>query len=313
MFKKSMTLLGVTALCASLLIGCGQSGEKKDAHGEGSLSGTVKIDGSSTVYPISQAVGEEFMAANPGVKVTVSESGTGGGFEKWALGETDINNASRPIKDEEKEAAEKNGIEALEVLIGYDGVSVVVNKENDFVDELTFEELKKIWEPNSKVKTWKDVRPEWPNEPIKLYGPGTASGTFDYFTEEIVGEEGKSRTDYTASEDDNTLVQGIAGDKYALGYFGYSYYAENTDKIKVVKLKKDQEAVEPNEDTINDGSYPLSREIYLYVSNKALERPEVKAFIKFYLTEGRKLVAETGYVPLSDSQYEEELKSIESN
>lgn len=313
MFKKSMTLLGVTALCASLLIGCGQSGEKKDVHGEGNLSGTVKIDGSSTVYPISQAVGEEFMAANPGVKVTVSESGTGGGFEKWALGETDINNASRPIKDEEKEAAEKNGIEALEVLIGYDGVSVVVNKENDFVDELTFEELKKIWEPNSKVKTWKDVSPEWPNEPIKLYGPGTASGTFDYFTEEIVGEEGKSRTDYTASEDDNTLVQGIAGDKYALGYFGYSYYAENTDKIKVVKLKKDQEAVEPNEDTINDGSYPLSREIYLYVSNKALERPEVKAFIKFYLTEGRKLVAETGYVPLSDSQYEEELKSIESN
>ncbi len=313
MFKKSMTLLGVTALCASLLIGCGQSGEKNDAHGEDSLSGTVKIDGSSTVYPISQAVSEEFMAVNPGVRVTVSESGTGGGFEKWALGETDINNASRPIKDEEKEAAAKNGIEALEVLIGYDGVSVVVNKENDFVDELTFEELKKIWEPDSKVNTWQDVRPEWPAEPIKLYGPGTASGTFDYFTEEIVGEEGKSRTDYTASEDDNTLVQGVAGDKYALGYFGYSYYAENTDKMKVVKLKKDQEAVEPNKDTINDGSYPLSRDIYLYVSNKALERPEVKAFINFYLIEGRELVAEAGYVPLDDSQYEEELKSIESN
>ena len=227
------------------------------------------------------------MAVNSGVKVTVSESGTGGGFEKWTLGETDINDASRQIKDEEKEAGAKNGIEPLEILIGYDGISVVVNKDNDFVDELTFDELKKIWEPDSKVKTWKDVRSEWPDEPIKLYGPGTASGTFDYFTEAIVGEEGKSRTDYTASEDDNTLVQGVAGDKYALGCFGYSYYVENTDKMKAVKLKKENEAVEPTQETINDGTYPLSRDIYLYVSNKALEQPEVKAFVKFYLTEGR--------------------------
>lgn len=207
MLKKSLQVAGALVLSLSMVVGCASNDPNAGGENGGDgLSGTIKIDGSSTVYPVSQAVAEEFMKKNPGVEVTVSKSGTGGGFEKWTKKETDLSDASRTIKDEEKKAAEEAGLEPIEVPVAFDGITVVVNKENDFVDQLTVEQLKKIWEPDSKVKTWKDVNSEWPDEPIKLYGPGTASGTFDYFTEEIVGEGGKSRTDYTQSEDDNTLV-----------------------------------------------------------------------------------------------------------
>jgi len=307
MLKKGIVLGSVFTLAFSALVGC--SGQKAQQGSD--LSGSIKIDGSSTVYPITQAVAEEFMAANPGVKVTVGESGTGGGFKKWAAGETDISDASRPIKDEEKAEAQKKGIQPVEIPVAYDGIAVVVNKDNNFVDSLTVEELKKIWEPNSKVKTWKDVRSNWPAEPIKLYGPGTASGTFDYFTGEIVGEEGKSRTDYTASEDDNVLVKGVAGDKNALGYFGFAYYMENKDKLKAVKIDNGKGAIEPTEQTINDGTYaPLSRPIFIYPSNKALARPEVKEFVKFYLENANVLAKEAGYVPLPDAEYQKGLDMV---
>lgn len=309
MFKRGIVLFGSILLVAGLLVGCGQSNRAGEG-GEG-LSGTVKIDGSSTVYPISQAVAEEFMLANPRVRVTVSESGTGGGFQKWVVGETDINDASRPIKEDEKKKAAENGIEPIEIPVAYDGITVVVNKNNDFAEELTLEELKKIWEPGSKVKLWSDVRPEWPKEPIKLYGPGTASGTFGYFTEAVVGEEGKSRTDYTASEDDNVLVQGVSGDQYSLGYFGYAYYAENKDQLKVVKIDGGDGPVEPTDQTINDGTYPLSRPVFIYVSNKALERPEVKDFVKFYVEFAKVLTEEVGFIPLPDAEYEKSLKQVE--
>lgn len=314
MFKKGILLGSIFTLAFGAMVGC-STGKKAEEGGEGAaqsgLSGTIKIDGSSTVYPLSQAMAEEFMKANPGVQVTVGESGTGGGFKKWANGETDISDASRPIKDKEKAAAAEKGIEPVEIPVAYDGISVVVNKENTFVDSLTVEELKKIWEPNSKVKTWKDVRPEWPAEKIALYGPGTASGTFDYFTEEVIGESGKSRTDYTASEDDNVLVKGVAGDKNSLGYFGYAYYLENKDKLKVVKIDGGKGPVEPTDQTINDGSYsPLSRPIFIYPSKKTLEKPEVKAFVKFYLENAKDLAGEVGYVPLPDADYQKSLELV---
>ncbi|SEM97438.1 PstS family phosphate ABC transporter substrate-binding protein [Lihuaxuella thermophila] len=313
MLKKGLLLGGVFALAFGAVVGCssGQAGNGNQAGGDKQLTGSIRLDGSSTVYPISQAVAEEFMKENPGVKVTVAESGTGGGFKKWANGEIEISNASRPIKDEEKAAAKQKGIEPVEIPVAYDGIAVVVNKENKFVDSLTVEELKKIWEPNSKVKTWKDVRPEWPAEPIKLYGPGTASGTFDYFTEEVVGEGGKSRTDYTASEDDNVLVKGVEGDKNSLGYFGYAYYMENKDKLKIVKIDAGKGAIEPTDQTIKDGTYaPLSRKIFIYPSNKVLVKPEVKEFLKFYLETAKDLVKEVGYVPLPDADYQKSLELV---
>jgi phosphate transport system substrate-binding protein len=309
MLKKGLILGAAFTLAFGALVGCG--GQKQNDSGGKGLSGAIKIDGSSTVYPISQAVAEEFMKANPDVNVTVGESGTGGGFKKWASGEIDISDASRPIKEEEKEAAKPNGIEPVEIPVAYDGIAVVVNKENNFVDKLTVDELKKIWEPDSKVKTWKDVRDSFPAEPIKLYGPGTASGTFDYFTGEIVGEEGKSRTDYTASEDDNVLVKGVQGDKGGLGYFGYAYYLENKDKLKIVPIDAGKGAIAPTDQTINDGTYsPLSRPVFIYPSNKSLQKPEVKEFVKFYLETAKELVKEVGYVPLPDAKYQEGLSKV---
>ncbi|MBD1372789.1 PstS family phosphate ABC transporter substrate-binding protein [Hazenella sp. IB182357] len=313
MFKKGLMLGSVVAVLFGGAVGCAQSesGKENPEGNNGGLSGSVTIDGSSTVYPISQAVAEDFMKENKDVRVTVGESGTGGGFKKWSNGETDINDASRPIKDEEKTKATESGIEPIEIPVAYDGISIVVNKENDFVDSLTVDELKKIWEPESKVKTWQDVRQEWPAEEIKLYGPGTASGTFDYFTDEIVGEEGKSRTDYTNSEDDNVLVKGVQGDKHSLGYFGYAYYLENKDNLKVVKVDGGKGPIEPTDTTINDGTYaPLSRPIFIYVSNKALEKPEVKAFVQYYLETAKDLVGDVGYVPLKDEEYQASLDKI---
>ena len=275
------------------------------------LSGEIIIDGSSTVFPITEAVAEEFRMIYPDVEVPIGVSGTGGGFKKFVIMETDINDASRPIKDAEAAEAAANGVEFVEFTIAYDGLSVLVNIENDFVDSLTMEELNMIWKADSTVMTWQDVRPEWPAETIKLYGAGTDSGTFDYFTEEVNGETGSIRTDFTPSEDDNVLVQGIAGDKYALGFFGYAYYIENTDKLKAVKIDSGNGPVEPTFDTIKDGSYaPLSRPLFLYVTKEALAKEHVRAFITYYLTEGTALIAEVGYVPLEDARYAEELAKL---
>lgn len=275
------------------------------------LSGTVKLDGSSTVFPISEAVGEEFQKLYPNVRVTVGISGTGGGFKKFCGGETDISDASRAIKDSEAELCAKNGITYEEFKVAFDGISVMVNPQNTWAETMTVAELKKIWEPNSTVKTWKDVRPDFPDEKIILAGADTDSGTFDYFTEAIVGREKSSRSDYTASADDNVLVQAIAGEKYALGYFGYAYYVENKDRLKLVAIDNGRGAILPSEQTINDGTYsPLSRPLFIYVKKESMKRPEVKEFVKYYLTEGRDLVAQVGYVKMPDSVYEEGLSRL---
>ena len=264
----------------------------------------IKIDGSSTVYPVIEAVSEEFSKVNPTVKVTAGVSGTGGGFKKFIAGEIDICNASRPVKATEKEALDKNGIKFHEVQVGYDGLSVVVNPANDWATSLTVEELAKIWGPDSKVKNWSDVRASWPKRAIKLYGPGTDSGTFDFFTETINGKAQVSRSDFTKSEDDNVLVQGIAGDKDALGYLGHAYVEENIASLKVVAIGPNGKAVLPTSATIKDGTYkPLSRPLFIYVSDAALQRAEVKSYIEFMLKNSEKLVAEVGYVPLSSQEY----------
>ncbi len=277
------------------------------------LSGTIQIDGSSTVFPISEAVAEEFGREQRNVRVTVGVSGTGGGFKRFCAGETDISNASRPIKDSEKETCARAGIEWLELPVAFDGLSVMVNPENDFVDCLTVEELKRVWEPGSRINNWSQVRAEFPDQGLTLYGPGTDSGTFDYFTEAIVGEEDASRPDYTASEDDNVLVQGIAGDENALGYFGFAYYVENTDKLKLVAVDGGAGCVLPSEQTINDGTYsPLSRPIFIYVKKAALQRPEVAAFVRFYLENAPTLVQDVGYIPLPEADYQEGLTALEA-
>lgn len=271
------------------------------------LAGTIKADGSSTVGPITQAVAEEFKKVNKDVEIAVGISGTGGGFKKFVVGETDINDASRPVKKEEIDKAKENNIQMTEFEVAKDGIAVVVNKENTWVDDITVEQLKKIWSKDSTVKTWKDVDPSWPDIPIKLYGPGTDSGTFEYFTEAINGKAKEIRPDFTASEDDNVLVQGVEGDKGAIGYFGLAYYEENKDNLKILKVN----GVEPNLDTVMNGTYkPLSRPLYIYINNKSLERPEVKEFVKFYLTKAKDLVKEVGYIPLQDSKYEEQLSKI---
>jgi phosphate transport system substrate-binding protein len=277
--------------------------------GGGSLAGAVAIDGSSTVFPISEAVAEEFQIENADVRVTVGFSGSGGGFKRFCAGETDISDASRPINDDERATCAAAGIEFTEVPVAWDGLSVIVNPANDFVSCLTTAELRRIWEPGSTVTTWSDVRPSWPAEPIRLYGPGTDSGTFDYFTETINGESGASRPDFQASEDDNILVQGIAGDEFALGYFGYAYYAENSDRLKLVEVDGGDGCVAPSDATIEDGSYaPLARPLFIYVKHASLLRPEVLAFVRFYLENAPTLVPSTGYHALSADEYAEDLR-----
>ncbi len=271
------------------------------------LSGDIEIDGSSTVFPVTAAVAEEFRKEHGGVQVNVGFSGTGGGFKRFAAGETAISDASRPIKDSEKEAAEANGIDYIELKIGTDGLSVMVSPENDFVDCLSIEQLHEIWKPESTVNNWNQINPAWPDDKINLYGPGTDSGTFDYFTEEVNGEAKVSRADYTASEDDNVLVRGIAGDRNALGYFGYAYYAENADKLKVIGIDSGNGCVVPSPETIEDGSYgKLSRPLFIYVDVDALKnRPEVAAFVDFFLDNAPALVREVGYIPEDPSVYDE--------
>ncbi|BAU05997.1 PstS family phosphate ABC transporter substrate-binding protein [Fischerella sp. NIES-3754] len=266
------------------------------------LSGKVTVDGSSTVFPISEAMAEEFQKANPGVQVTVGNSGTGGGFKKFCNNETDISNASRPIKPEEVELCKKNNVEYIELPVAFDGLSVVVNPQNNFVKCLTVAELKKMWEPaaQGKVTSWRQIRPDFPDQRLGLYGAGTDSGTYDFFTKAIVGAEGKSRGDYTASEDDNTLVQGVSSDTNGIGFFGLAYYENNKEKLKLVAIDNGKGCVLPSAETVADGTYqPLSRPEFIYVKKSAATRPEVKAFVDFHLAEAnQKLVKEVGYVPL---------------
>ena len=295
-----------------LLAACGG----KSTETKQTLTGDIKIDGSSTVYPITEAVAEEFRVENPDVKVSVGVSGTGGGFKKFGRGETDINDASRLIKDGEAQACTDSKIKYIGLTIAFDGLAVLINKENTWVDNFTVEELKKIWEPDAqgKITKWNQIRASWPAEEFHLYGPGVASGTYDYFTEAIVGKSGNSRGDYTASEDDNVLVQGISGDKNSIGFFGLAYYESNKEKLKLVGIDNGKGAgvILPTSETVKNGTYaPLSRPVFIYVTDGAAKRTEVSAFVKFYLTNAGKLVADVGYISLPAETYTAELKKFE--
>ncbi|HXF16512.1 MAG TPA: PstS family phosphate ABC transporter substrate-binding protein [Burkholderiales bacterium] len=268
----------------------------------------VKIDGSSTVFPITEAIAEDFQKSTKGkVKVTVGISGTGGGFKKFCRGETDVSDASRPILKKEMEDCKAAGVQYVELPIAYDALTVVIHPENKWAQTLTVDELKKMWEPaaQGKVKTWKQVNAAWPDQPIKLFGPGADSGTFDYFTEAVNGKAKSSRGDFTASEDDNVLVQGVSRDVNALGYFGFAYYLENKDKLRAAKIvNKSGQAVEPAFETVINGKYqPLARPIFIYINAKALDRPEVKEFVEFYMKNAEALVREVKYVPLPAKAY----------
>jgi phosphate transport system substrate-binding protein len=288
-------LAAAAALAAPAL---GQTDLKK-------LSGNIKIDGSSTVYPITEAVAEEFKKAAPNVNVTVGISGTGGGFKRFVVGETDISDASRPIKKEENDKAVENKIEYIEVPVAYDGLTIVVNNKNTWVDKLTVDEIKKIFADGAFAKTWKDVRPTWPDRPIKIFAPGTDSGTFDYFKEVVAGEKGAIRGDMSVSEDDNVLVRGVEGTEDAIGFFGCAYYFENEGKLKAVPVVNPKgEAVLPSPESVEGGTYaPFSRPLFIYVNKKSAAKPEVKAFVEFYLSHGPALVGEVGYVSLPTAIY----------
>lgn len=272
-------------------------------------SSAIAIDGSSTVYPVTEAIAEEYRNIEPDVDVTIGVSGTGGGFKKFGRGEIDIANASRPIKEDEEALAEENNINFVQLEVAYDGLAVVVNPENDWLECITVEELRKIWEPGAQasITRWNQINPAWPDEEIHLFGPGVASGTFDYFTEAIVGEAGSSRGDYTASEDDNILVQGVSSDKYGLGFFGLAYFEENKDKLKIVNVDGGAGCIEPSVETVRNGTYaPLSRPLYIYVNSSSLGNPEVVNFVNFYLEEAPSILQDVGYVPLTAEEYEDE-------
>ena len=308
-FAALMLGLGVTA--------CGDdggtgSGDASASEGSG-LSGQIRIDGSSTVGPLSEAAAEGFQGENPGVRVTVGTSGTGGGFEKFCAGETDISDASRPIKDdEEAPICEKAGITYEEFQVANDGIAVVVSKDNDWAECLTVDQLKTIWDRDSKVDSWNDVDPKFPDEKLELFGPGTDSGTFDFFTDVVNGEEGRSRSDYNATEDDNVSVQGVSGSKGGLAYFGLSYYEQNMDKLKVVQIDNGDGCVEPTTGTVQDSSYaPLSRPLFIYVKGESLARPEVEKFVEYYLENTSQMAEQALFVPLTEEQQGELTPKLE--
>jgi phosphate transport system substrate-binding protein len=280
------------------------------------LSGKIEIDGSSTVGPLTTAAAESFREVQPDVNVTVGVSGTGGGFERFCAGETDISNASRPIDEEEEvPLCEDAGIEYTEFQVGVDALTVVVNPENDWVTCLTVDQLKKIWEPaaEGKITNWNQVDPSFPDQPLTLAGPGTDSGTFDYFTDEVNGEEGASRADYNASEDDNVIVQAVAGDPGGLGYFGYTYFEENQDSLKAVEIDGGEGCVAPSVETARDGSYaPLSRPLFIYAKNESLHRPEVHGFVEYFLTNSIQLAEDALFIPVPDDQVGTNLSTLES-
>jgi len=301
--NKIMSSMMIIAAATILTINCG-----KKKH--------ILVDGSSTVYPVTEAVAEEFRSVNSSVQVTVGISGTGGGFKKFCNSETDISDASRKIKNSEVELCSKSGIEYQEMAIAFDGLAVLVNKENTLVNELTVEQLRKIFSADSKTVTWKEINPAWPAETIKIYSPGQDSGTYDYFVEEIIGKKGRVRDKATFSEDDNVLVTGISGDKNSIGFFGLAYYEENKDKLKLVSIvnPKTGKAVAPNLESVKTGAYaPLSREIYIYISKKAFAKPEVQEFVEFYNKNAGNLAKEVGYIPLTDEMYNNNNKEIQKN
>ena len=299
MFKTHrFTLVAVAAVFASAL-----GANAVPAHAQ-----TVKIDGSSTVFPITEAIAEDFQKAKKGkIRVTVGISGTGGGFKKFCRGDTDISDASRPILKKEMDECKAAGVQYIELPVAYDALTVVIHPDNKWAQTLTVAELKKMWEPaaQGKVKIWKQVNPAWPDQPLKLFGPGADSGTFDYFTEAVNGKAKSSRGDFTASEDDNVLVQGVSRDVNALGYFGFAYYVENKDKLRAVRIAdKAGQGVEPSFETVINGTYqPLARPIFIYINSKSLERPEVREFVEFYMNNAEALVREVKYVPLPAKAY----------
>ena len=303
-------------LIALAVAGCG--GEDTDSSGDtgaagaAELSGRIQADGSSTVGPFTTRAAERFQQENSGVQITVGVSGTGGGFERFCRGETDLSNASRPIKDEEIAICEEKGIEYVEFQVANDALTVVVNKDNDWATCLTVEELKKIWEPGSKVDNWNLVRSDFPDEGLKLFGAGTDSGTFDYFTDAVVGEEGASRSDYSATEDDNVTVQGVSGDKGAMGYFGFSYFEENQDSLKALEIDGGDGCVAPSVEAAQDGTYkPLSRPLFVYAKTESFSKPEVEAFVQYTLDNAVEIAEETQYVPLTDEQLAEQQGAFE--
>ncbi|OHB64741.1 MAG: protein sphX [Planctomycetes bacterium RBG_13_62_9] len=299
---KRTTICLMALVLASTVSGC------RKQPTTGSL---IRIDGSSTVFPITEAVAEEFQKSHPRARVAVGVSGTGGGFKRFGIGDSDISDASRPIKPSEVELCRKNGIEYVELPVAYDGLAVLVNPRNDWADSITVAELKKLWSPEAQgqITRWSQIRPGWPDEEIHLFGPGVDSGTYDYFTLATVGKEGSSRGDFTASEDDNVLVQGIATDRLALGFFGLAYYEENRDRLKLVPVDDENDdngkgPIAPSLTTVMDGTYqPLSRPIFIYISTKSLDRPEIADFVRFYLAHAAELVKEVGYIPLSNEAY----------
>jgi len=316
--KKVITLVAAFLSVAFLMTSCGDGtkadGGGGDAHATSADAGSISIDGSSTVFPITEAVAEEYRAVAKDVQVTVGVSGTGGGFKKFSRGETDISDASRPIKQKEIDACKENNISYLELSVAYDGLAVIANPQNDWLTDITVAELKKIWEPAAKgvIMKWNQIRPEWPAEKIELYGPGTASGTFDYFTEAICGESGSCRADYNSSEDDNILVTGVSGNKYALGFFGLAYYEANQDKLKLVAVDGGSGAVAPSLETVKDGTYaPLSRPLFIYVNSTAAAKPHVVNFVKYYLENAGAMAKDVGYIPMKDEEYNAEKAKFE--
>jgi phosphate transport system substrate-binding protein len=316
---RPLTIAAACLAAAVLVAGCGRDDTSTAAASPSgtasqNLSGTIEADGSSTVGPLTTAAAELFREQQPGVNVTVGISGTGGGFERFCAGETDISDASRPIKeDEEVPICKKNGIDYTEFQVAIDALTVVVNSENDWIDCITTDQLKAIWEPKSKIENWNQVPGgDYPDEKLTLAGPGTDSGTFDYFTDEINGEEGASRSDYQASEDDNVTVQAVAGEKGGLGYFGYTYYEENTDKLKALAIDSGSGCVEPSADTARDGSYtPLSRPLFVYVKNTSLQKPEVQAFLRYYLDNLDQIVEQARFISMPEDQVQEQQAKLE--
>jgi phosphate transport system substrate-binding protein len=309
-------LLGLTLAIALVATACGGDDDAGgDTGGQTSLSGSIVIDGSSTVAPVTEAIAEEFRKEQSGVEVTVGTSGTGGGFTKFCAGETDIQDASRAIDDEEKAACEAKGIKYQEFRVGLDGLAVVTSAQNQFLDTLNYEQLAQIFEEGG-AKTWNQVDSRFPNEEIAVFGPDAESGTYDFFNEEVLGdpEEGgkKPRNDYTASSDDNTLVQGIEGEANSWGYFGYAYYQNNREGLKIIKVAEEgTTGIEPTAETIESGDYPLSRPLYIYVKEDSLRKPEVGQFVKFYLEQTPQLISEVGYVAAPQEDYTQGLSKLQ--
>lgn len=322
---KTITRFALLLALLALVAGCGGDGRGGDdettgatteATGTGAtsdLSGRIQADGSSTVGPFTTAAAERFQKENPDVQVTVGVSGTGGGFERFCRGETDLSNASRPIKDEEEQICKDAGIEHVEFQVANDAITVVVNTENDWATCLTVDQLAKIWGPDSTAKSWKDIDPSFPDEKLSLFGPGTDSGTFDYFTDEINGEEGASRSDYSASEDDNNTVTGVSGEKGGLGYFGFSYFEENQDTLKAVEIDGGDGCVAPSVENAQNGTYkPLARPLYIYAKKESFARPEVEAFIRYLIANETAIAESAQFVPLTDEQIEKANADLEA-